>query len=186
MPRKTRLELVVDEVISHLRKVERNVKRPEVDQIIADIDSANQIFVYGAGRSGYVARSFAQRLMQIGYRAFFVGETISPAGGRGDLLIAVSGSGGTPSVVSVVRTARRLGLRVDVVSSNRAGTAVKASDSRLIIPGKTKLLEWETYAPFTSLFDIAALTVLDGITAELMKKGDMTDEDIGRTHANLE
>jgi 6-phospho 3-hexuloisomerase len=186
MPEEKRLNLTIDEVVSHLQKVEHDVKRSEVDALINEIESAKKIFVYGAGRSGYVARAFAQRLMQTGSQAFFVGETSTPAGGKGDLLIIVTGSGTTPSVITTVETAKKLGLRVFAVSSNREGAAQKGSDNILVVPGKTKLLERQSYAPFTSLFDIASLTVLDGITAELMLLRGLTDKNIGTTHANLE
>jgi len=186
LPRRTKLDLVIAEVISHLKEVEGKIDRQEVDDLIGDIESASAIFVYGAGRSGYVARSFAQRLVQIGFRAFFVGETISPSAKKGDLLIVVTGSGTTQSVVALVRSAAKLGLKICAISSNRNGPATRLADSVFMIPGKTKLLERATFAPFTSLFDIASLMVLDGMTAELMERKGVTDEDIGRTHANLE
>ena len=52
-------------------------------------------FVVGAGRSGLVARSFGMRLMHAGLPAFIPGETITPAAGQGDLLVAISCTGTT-------------------------------------------------------------------------------------------
>jgi 6-phospho 3-hexuloisomerase len=181
-----KLGLVIDEIVSHLERVGRELSQSESRSLIDEIESANRIFVYGAGRSGYVARSFAQRLKQMGFDAFFVGDTTTPASGKGDLLIAVTGSGETPSVISMLETGKTLGVRQAVVTSNRDGRASRMAHLTLYVPGKTKLLERPTHAPFTSLFDVAALSVLDGITAELMQGRGLNDEDIGRAHANLE
>lgn len=38
------------------------------------IVKAKRIFVGGAGRSGFAARGFANRLMHLGYTVYFVGE----------------------------------------------------------------------------------------------------------------
>lgn len=183
---RVKLRLVIDEIISHLEKVGRELSLSDSQSLISEIESANRVFVYGVGRSGYVARSFAQRLKQLGFDAFFVGDTTTPASGKGDLLIAVTGSGETPSVISMLETGKALGVRQAVVTSNRDGKASRMAHLALYVPGKTKLLERPSHAPFTSLFDIAALSVLDGITAELMQGRGLTDEDIGRAHANLE
>lgn len=48
---------------------------------------ADRIFVAGAGRSGFVARAFANRLMHMGLTVFFVGEPTTPAIKAGDLLV---------------------------------------------------------------------------------------------------
>ena len=170
-----KVKLVIDEIISHLEKVGSELSQSESQGIIDEIESANHVFVYGAGRSGYVARSFAQRLKQMGFDAFFVGDTTTPASGKGDLLIAVTGSGETPSVISMLETGNALGVRQAVVTSNRDGRASRMAHLTLYVPGKTKLLERPSHAPFTSLFDVAALSVLDGITAELMQSSGLTD-----------
>src|SRR5690242_18419180 len=70
-----------------------------VGALLLAIETANAIFLLGEGRSGLVGRMFAMRLMHLGKQAYVVGETITPAIGRGDLLIAISGSGETGAVV---------------------------------------------------------------------------------------
>ncbi len=54
---------------------------------------ARKIFVAGAGRSGFMIKSFAMRMMHIGLEAYAVGETIAPRLEKEDLLIMASGSG---------------------------------------------------------------------------------------------
>lgn len=181
-----KFHFVIDEVISHLQALRAQLSESELEAFIEEVRNAKKVFVCGAGRSGYVARCFAQRLMQIGYEAFFVGDTTTPAAARGDLLVAVTGSGETPSVITMLRLAKDIGMRSAVITTRERSSAASLANLKLKVPGKTKMLEKVTHAPFTSLFDIATLTVLDGVTAELMARKGVTDQDIQRTHANLE
>ncbi|KKK92267.1 hypothetical protein LCGC14_2704630, partial [marine sediment metagenome] len=59
------------------------------------LPGVRRIFVTGAGRSGLVARSFGMRLMHAGLLAFIPGETITPAVGADDLVVAISCTGQT-------------------------------------------------------------------------------------------
>ncbi|MCI4329688.1 MAG: hypothetical protein L3J80_02320, partial [Thermoplasmata archaeon] len=49
-----------------------------VDRAVAILAKAPATFVYGAGRSGIVARAFAMRLVQIGLTAYVIGESVTP------------------------------------------------------------------------------------------------------------
>jgi len=203
--------LVLGEIAANLERAIESLDERSLDSIIQLVLSAKRVFVYGAGRSGYVARSFAQRLKQIGLEAYFVGESTTPAcsafdtlvvvSGSGqtpsvlattpacsafDTLVVVSGSGQTPSVLAMLTSARNLGARTVLVTANRNGAAAGLAGCLLLVPGKTKLLETHSHAPFTSLFDVTSLSVLDGVTAELMQRMGVTEKDIQREHANLE
>jgi 6-phospho-3-hexuloisomerase len=178
--------LVLGEIAANLERAIESLDERSLDSIIQLVLSAKRVFVYGAGRSGYVARSFAQRLKQIGLEAYFVGESTTPACSAFDTLVVVSGSGQTPSVLAMLTSARNLGARTVLVTANRNGAAAGLAGCLLLVPGKTKLLETHSHAPFTSLFDVTSLSVLDGVTAELMQKMGVTEKDIQREHANLE
>jgi D-arabinose 5-phosphate isomerase GutQ len=62
------------------------------------------------------------------------------------------------------------------------------SDYIIKIQGKSKdvAITQETLAPYTSLFDISSLAVLDSIGALLMKKLGVTELDIDKRHASIE
>ncbi len=51
-----------------------------------------------AERSGLMMRVFAMRLMHMGFESHVVGETLTPAVEKGDLLVIGSGSGETCKV----------------------------------------------------------------------------------------
>ena len=66
---------ILDEVGGALSKVERE----PVTRLIELIESARRVFVAGAGRSGLMVRTFAMRLMQMGFETYVAGETTTPA-----------------------------------------------------------------------------------------------------------
>ena len=86
------------EILEELKENAQQVSEKEVEEMAACILKAERIFVAGAGRSGFAARAFANRLMHLGLNVFFVGEPTTPAVGGGDLLIIGSGSGETESL----------------------------------------------------------------------------------------
>ena len=58
---------------------EKLVSQAEMERFADAILKADRIFVAGAGRSGFVARAFANRLMHMGLTVYFVGEPTTPA-----------------------------------------------------------------------------------------------------------
>ena len=49
-----------------------------LDRAVQSICQARHIFVAGMGRSGYMMRAFAMRLMQMGLLVYMVGDTKHP------------------------------------------------------------------------------------------------------------
>ena len=88
----------VRNIISEISSVMEEIDENTIEEVISEILNANKIFIVGAGRSGLVGKAFAMRLMQIGFKVYVVGETITPSMEEGDLLIAISNSGETKSV----------------------------------------------------------------------------------------
>lgn len=174
------------DISTHISKLLESIDLTTAERLIQMILTANRVFLYGAGRSGFVARCFAQRLMHIDVDAYFISETITPSCRSGDLLIVVSGSGETPSSIAIAEAAQKLGANIVAVSTRDDSPLANHCRLVLRVPGKTKLLEKESYAPFTTLFDISALTVLDSISAEIMRRKGISDKDILQKHASVE
>ena len=78
---------------SKIRSIADTISDDDVGKFITELLNANRIYVIGAGRSGLVAKAFAMRLMHLGFHAYVVGETITPALKTGDLMVIFSGSG---------------------------------------------------------------------------------------------
>lgn len=176
----------LEEIIQNLIQNKSEVDPHVVEELANLIASKKRVFVYGAGRSGLVARAFAQRLMHIGIESYVIGETITPSVKPGDLVLLVSGSGETPSVIAIASKAKSVGALVASVTTKPDSTVAKLSDLTLLVKGKTKLVERKSYAPFTSLFDTAALAILDSLAALLMDRLSVDESIIVERHANVE
>ncbi len=107
------------DILEELKENAKQVDESDIEAVAAGILRAERIFVAGAGRSGFAARAFANRLMHLGLTVFFVGEPTTPAVGKGDLLIIGSGSGETESLVVMAQKAKRLGAAVGPLRSIR-------------------------------------------------------------------
>ena len=159
-----------------------------IDLIVHIKDSSNMVFVYGAGRSGFIGRCFAQRLMHLGIKSCFVSDAVTHQYTKNDLLILISGSGETTSPVAIANKAKKIGGKIALLTGNINSTIGKTSDCIIKIEGKSKdkAISQETLAPYTSLFDISTLSVLDSIGGTIMKILDISEEDIDKRHATIE
>jgi len=147
-----------------------------------------RVFVYGAGRSGFVGRCFAQRLMHLGIKSCFVSDAVTHQYTDKDLVVFISGSGETTSPVALAQKAKKIGGKIALLTGNPESTLGKLADCVIKIEGKSKAeaITTETFAPYTSLFDISTLSVLDSIGGTLMKILDVSEADIDNRHASIE
>lgn len=80
-------------ILNELMENAKEIQNEDVLKVEDLIMNAKRIFVGGAGRSGFAARGFSNRLMHLGFQVYFVGEPTTPSIQEGDLLIVGSGSG---------------------------------------------------------------------------------------------
>lgn len=179
------LDVVQAEVSGVLARID-----PSALSAVADLlDRAPRIFVAGEGRSGFMARAFAMRLVHLGRTAYFVGDTCTPATGRGDLLVAVSGSGTTAATVRAAEAVTGGGGAVLAVTTAPTSPLAAGAAHVLHVPAATKHRrddEAATVQPLSSLFDQCAHLVLDCVCLELARRHGVTDEQAARAHANTE
>jgi len=154
----------------------------DVEAAMKTITAAKRVFVYGVGRSGLVARAFAMRLTQLGLDTFFIGETITPIVKAGDLVIIVSNTGTTMSAVQTANIARRVGANVLAVVGNRHSKLAQAASVALVIQ-EDRDERRARMAPLGTLFEDAALILLDGIVAQVMAALGETEATMRSRHA---
>lgn len=163
----------------------------QTDALMDAIVGAKRIFLAGAGRSMLMLRAFAMRLMHVGFTAYLVGDTTTPALEAGDLLIVGSGSGETSGLVSMADKAKKYGGRLAVMTIFPDSALGKKADVMVRIPAYTdKLPEDENNRrctlPGGSMFEQAMLLLADAMVIPLAgKSGIPTDRAFSR-HANLE
>ena len=150
---------------------------------VQEILSARQIVVAGRGRSGMMSAAFARRLGQMGLSAWGLDDTTVPRLGQGDLLVACTGSGTTPTVLSLMNTARQGGARVLSVTRQPSQTdevadVVAALDVPTYETGPT--------FPLGTLFEVSLLAFLDHVVVDLLAALGATESELGARHTNLE
>lgn len=142
---------------------------------------ARRTFVTGAGRSGLVARSFGMRLMHAGLPAFIPGETVTPAAGEGDLIVAISCTGETGYTSYLAGRAHELGAQVVVVTAEADSTLAKAADRVVIVPAVA-----EDIVIRAAVFEHAASLCLDAVFNVLADRLKLDLAEFRQRHANLE
>ena len=194
------LKAAANEILSNAQKTINELDMSRVEEMIRMILSSRdrKIFVIGMGRSGFVGRAFALRLMNLGFTVYFLGETITPSALEGDLVISISGSGATKIVLTVSETAKEIGANVLAVTSRPESPLGKISDHVMVIGGRTKMAledeylsrqllgEREPLIPLGTTFENNCLIFLDAVIVEIMNRLGKTEEELRRLHATIE
>lgn len=168
-----------------LRHVERMLASPTEEALQGTVEAivgTAKVFVYGVGRSGLVGKAFAMRLVQLGLRVFFIGETITPIVEAGDTVLIVSRTGATMSANQTANIARRVGATVVAVTARRTSKLAQAANVVLVLDERRDP-EAATHAPLGTLFEASALILLDGVVARIMDRLGETEESMRQRHA---
>lgn len=173
----------------------RSLDRKEAEAFLYEMLAAKRIYVAGAGRSGFVAKAFAMRLMHLNFPSFVVGETVTPAFSPEDTLVAFSGSGETTSVVDICEIAKGMGGRVCLVTANPKSRAGRIADCLVNLgdltgyyqkdkaPFELRQITGEyrsvtgSFAPLGTLFETLALVFSDAVISAIMedRKADINE-----------
>ncbi|MGB9636378.1 MAG: 6-phospho-3-hexuloisomerase [Thermoplasmata archaeon] len=169
-------------ILSRVKEILENGDLETINIVVDKILNTRQIFVYGSGRSGIVGKAFAMRLVQMGLRAYFIGETITPIVEHGDLVIIISNKGETYSAIQTANIVRRVGGEVAVLTSNRQSKLALAANHVIELK-----IEWDTkhkrFAPLGTLFEVSAFIFLDALVAEVMEKKNENEDTMRARHA---
>jgi 6-phospho-3-hexuloisomerase len=196
------LKAASEEIIDSIKACMEELNLKEVERFISLLLEAKEkkIFTVGMGRSGFVARAFALRLMNLGFNVYFLGETITPAAEKGDMLIAISGTGSTKMILTASSAARDIGATVVAITSFPESQLGQMADLVVTIKGKTKagmpkeedylarqiIGEREPLTPLGSIFENNSMVFLDSLIVELMHRMGRTEADLKRRHATIE
>ncbi|MGI6067247.1 6-phospho-3-hexuloisomerase [Absicoccus porci] len=178
-------------IAKEIEQFSQLISQEEINQFVKEIVQAKRIFVNGAGRSGFAARAFSNRLMHLGLHVYYVGEPTTPSIQDGDLLVVGSGSGTTASLVSNVKTAKAQGAHVATLTIYPEATIGSMADAIIAIPGATpKNIAFEdpitSKQPMGNLFEQLSWLTYDSIIMELMPILHQTAEEMFKRHANME
>ena len=169
------------ELLDRIAAVMDQVDWPSFLALAEMLPRARRTFVTGAGRSGLVAKSFGMRLMHAGLPVFVPGETITPAAGSGDLLVAISCTGRTGYTEYLTRRARQLGAKVVVLTADADSPLAKEADMTVRIPATA-----EDIVVRAAVFEHATSLCLDALFNVLAERLKVDLDQFRRRHANLE
>ncbi len=186
-------------IIENLKEVIDKLDKEAIKAMLQKTIDGNRVFVMGAGRSGLVAKAFAMRLMQLGFRVYVVGETTTPAVLPSDVVIAISRSGETRTIIDLGKAAKDIGSTLLSITSKKDSTLGKISDIALIIPSKMKndydeanYLErhmhsnYKNIFPLGTSFEITALVFLDSVISQLIMLTGTSEAELKLRYTNIE
>lgn len=174
-----------------LKEFDKNENSENIELLINSIIYTkyenSKVFIYGVGRSGYVGRAFAMRLMHLGFNVHFVGDTTCPAIGNNDLLIILSGSGETFSAVNILKRAKELKRDYDYKLKTISITCKKESSIKKLSDMHIHLnIRNDECFPMGTLFEDIAFIFLDVIVHLLMKRLNISESEMKKRHCNLQ
>jgi 6-phospho-3-hexuloisomerase len=195
-----RVQEMMQLMASKIRAIARAISDEAVEKFISELLRAKRIYVIGAGRSGLVAKAFAMRLMHLGLAAFVVGETITPALNRDDVMIVFSASGKTKTVADIAETAHLIGAHICLITSNAGSPIGKIADCVVIIEHhrdaveddavefeiRQMLGEAKSFAPLGTVFETASIVFADAIISRLMEITKTDENSLKIRHTNIE
>lgn len=186
MRKKTIFKDSIEYIQRKIKDTLYKVSQKDIDKVRVLFFRSRRIFVYGAGRSGLVAKAFAIRLVHLGFQTFVIGETISAPVKKGDLVIIISGSGETIPAVMTAEIAQKLGAHVVSITAKKKSEIAKYADVTLFISATCNDVERKKYAPLGTLFEASVWILLDGVIADLLDSKNETEENMRSRHATLE
>jgi len=176
-----KLSELSDKILGELGSILHQIQGERVEKFLDGIISAKRIFLTGVGRSGLIIRSFAMRLMQLGFHVYIVGDVTSPAISDKDLLIAISGSGETKITHHIVTKAKSLGAKVFLVTIYEKSSIGNISDLIISLPNSPNPI-----LPLRSAFENAAHIFFEETVFLIMEIKGITQDEMMTRHSNLE
>ena len=181
------LQLARDTLAIEARALERVSSRLD-DQFGAAcrlcMATTGRVVVTGMGKSGHIASKIAATLASTGTPAFFMHPAEASHGDLGmitgdDLLLAISYSGETAEVLTILPLVKRMGARLVSMTGNPRSSLARLADAHLDVSVSEEACPLNL-APTAST--TATLAMGDALAVALLKSRGFTVEDFARSH----
>lgn len=148
------------------------------------LDCQGRVVVIGIGKSGHVGSKVAATMASTGTPAFFVHPAEAVHGDlgmiqAGDVVLALSNSGETDEVNTILPLLKRIGVTIIAMTGNPQSTLARHSDIHLDV-GVEKEACPLGLAPTSST--TAALVMGDALAVALLESRGFTHDDFARSH----
>ena len=189
------LELTSDQLVSLAAEV-LDIESRAVDALRARLDenfvaacqlcldTPGRIVVTGMGKSGHIGSKIAATLASTGSPAFFMHPAEASHGDLGmitgqDVLLAVSYSGETEEIVTILPLVKRMGAKLLSLTGNPKSTLATAADVHIDVSVTEEACPLNL-APTAST--TATLAMGDALAVALLKIRGFTAEDFAMSH----
>lgn len=147
-------------------------------------DCKGRIVVLGMGKSGHIGDKIAATLASTGSPAFFVHPGEASHGDMGmitreDVVLALSNSGETSELLTILPLIKRLGIPLIALTGNPNSTLARAADAHLDVSVEKEACPLGL-APTSST--TAALVMGDALAISLLEKRGFTADDFALSH----
>lgn len=148
------------------------------------LQTQGRVVVTGMGKSGHIARKIAATLASTGTPSFYMHPGEASHGDLGmltpnDLLLAVSNSGETQEIVTILPLVKRMGAKLVSMTGKPGSTLAKTADVHLDISVDEEACPLNL-APTAST--TATLAMGDALAVALLESRGFTAEDFARSH----
>jgi arabinose-5-phosphate isomerase len=173
-------------------RIEARAVAALVDRLGEDFDAAcrtllactGRVVVSGMGKSGHIGGKIAATLASTGTPAFFLHPAEASHGdlgmvAKGDVVLAISYSGETSELLTILPLFKRMDARLVAMTGNRSSTLAREADVHLdvSVPAEACPLNLAPTASTT-----AALAMGDALAVALLKHRGFTEADFARSH----
>ena len=175
---------VIEEEAEALRRLSELLDENFVKAVELLSQTKGRVVLTGVGKSGLICKKIAATLSSTGTPAFFLHPTDAAHGDLGmvkgeDTVVAVSNSGETQELLSIIPIIKSFGIPVIAITSNPDSSLARLSDVVLNLHVEKEACPLNL-APTTST--TATLALGDAIAAALMKLKGFTVRDFKRLH----
>ena len=148
------------------------------------LECAGRVVVVGMGKSSHIGGKIASTLASTGTPAFFVhpGEASHGDLGMimpGDLVIAISNSGETPEILTILPIIKRMGVTLLAMTGRTTSSLGAAADICLDVSVEREACP-HNLAPTAST--TATLAMGDALAVAVLKARDFSADDFARSH----
>ena len=176
------VKLMVDRIDDEFVRACRKIRYEKIGPV--DKPRSGHVVVMGVGKSGHVGTKIAATLASTGTPAFFVHPAEAAHGDLGmltghDVVLALSNSGKTGEIVSLLPGLKKLGVPLIAMTGNPDSPLAKAADVHLNVAVEQEACPLEL-APTAST--TAALAMGDALAVAIMQAEEFDEEGFARSH----
>jgi 6-phospho-3-hexuloisomerase len=173
-------------VVAENETVLKKIDPLEINRLMDEIERAKTIQLYAMGRMQLSVRGFTMRLKHMGFDAYVVYDTTTPAIGKGDLLLDICAV--TNVELNVIQCAKDAGATIGLLTAHPENRHGQLADFTVRVPGQIfgGELEVKSIQPMASLLEQSMFLFTDIVTMMLIERNKIDVPEMHRRHTNLE